>query len=665
MDKNGYNPCCDGVSGGGGNSKGFIKSALEYNQNVNSITYEEEKLRKYFPQYFDKNGKFDFERFKFALDSENVQYSDEDFSQKESYSFNFVGKKFAHIQCGQEPLTVITPDLEHNNKDENINSENIYIKGDNLEALKHLLNSYEGKIKCIYIDPPYNTGSDDFVYPDNFKYDKQTLIKLGLTEEEAERVETLYGKSTHSAWLTFMLPRLTLARELLSDDGVIFISIDDNEQANLKLLCDEVFGEDNFVALFPWRKRTAKSDVPFGVSQDYEWVVCYVKSFLFRASIEGKPRKYYETPDFPSRPWRIHDMTKQTTASERPNSYFTMINPKNGDEFPCDPNRTWRITKDTFQKYYDANEIVFPGDYDFLNISKPQARYFKDKDMEKDGENFGKVALSTKLPDDIGMSQDGTKEMKSVFNSIVFSFPKTTNFIKYFLTATTQTNDIILDFFSGSATTAHAVMQLNAEDGGNRKYILVNIPEPTKENSEAFKAGYKTICDIGIARIKKAAEKIKNDTNADIDYGFKIYELNTLSERTLNDIESFEEANSKLFADDMRTSFEFGGVSGEDTILQTWKVDDGFGFIEKHEEVSLNDCLAYKVKKVLYLINPTMNDFVKPLIEKLENELKDVNKIVVLGYSYTFVQLQSLDINIKNFNDIKGQADRVKVEVRY
>lgn len=322
-------------------------------------------------------------------------------------------------------------------------------------------------------------------------------------------------------------PRLKLVRNLLTDDGVIFISIDDNEVDNLKKICDEIFGERNYAATIPWRKRTAKSDVPFGISQDFEWILCYARTDNFKASIQGKERKYYETEDFPGRPWRIHDMTKQTTASERPNSYFTMINPKNGDEYPCDPNRTWRITKDTFQKYYDEKEIIFPGDYDFLKISKPVARYFKDKDMIKDGENFGRVALSTKLPEDIGMSQDGTKEMKEIFNRIVFPFPKPTKLIKYLLSSVLKENDIVLDFFSGSATTAHAIMQLNAEDNGTRNYIMVQLPEKCDENSEAYKEGFRSICDIGEERIRRAGKKIKEETNANIDYGFRVYKVDS------------------------------------------------------------------------------------------------------------------------------------------
>ena len=321
-----------------------------------------------------------------------------------------------------------------------------------------------------------------------------------------------------------------LARNLLTDDGVIFISIDDNEQENLKKCCDEVFGGQNFVATFPWRKRTAKSDVPFGVSQDCEWVICYAKSGKFAARVAGTERKYFETPDFPGRPWRIHDLTKQTTASERPNSFFPMVNPKTGEEYPANPNRTWAITEETFKFYYSVDRIVFPGDYDFLNITKPALRYWKEDDVKKSGDMFGMMPVSTKLPDNIGMSLDGTKEITALFDGKIFSFPKTVSLIKFFVDISTKLDKeaIILDFFSGSATTAHAVMQLNVEDGGHRKFIMVQLPEPCDEKSEAYKAGYKNICEIGKERIRRAGEKIKSEsplTTGNLDVGFRVLKL--------------------------------------------------------------------------------------------------------------------------------------------
>lgn len=421
-------------------------------------------------------------------------------------------------------------------------TENLYIEGDNLEVLKLLQETYLGKIKMIYIDPPYNTGSD-FVYNDEFgirneewngisgNYDADGNQLVGALERNTEA-----NGRFHTDWLNMVYPRLKLAKDLLTDDGVIFISIDDNEVENLLKCCSEVFGNCNFVAQIPWRKRTAKSDVPFGVSQDYEYIICFAKSSNFSASVEGKERKYYETPDFAGRPWRVHDLTKQTTASERPNSYFTIVNPKTGEQYPANPNRTWAITEDTFRTYYAENRIVFPGDYDFLSIQKPVLRYWKEDDMKKAGDKFGKVAVSTKLPDNIGMSQDGTKEITSLLGTKVFSFPKPSALIKYLISTSTEKNDLVLDFFSGSATTAHAIMQMNAEDGGHRKFIMVQLPEKCDEKSEAYKAGYKTICEIGKERIRRAGKKIREQItdnsslltpNSKLDTGFRVLKCDT------------------------------------------------------------------------------------------------------------------------------------------
>ena len=410
-------------------------------------------------------------------------------------------------------------------------SENLYIEGDNLEVLKLLQETYLGKIKMIYIDPPYNTGND-FVYEDDFAQStEEYLANSGQYDEEGNRLvaNTESNGRFHTDWLNMVYPRLKVAKDLLAEDGVIFISIDDNEVAQLHKLCDEVFGESNFAGMFPWRKRTAKSDVPFGISQDYEWVLCYARSNEFVACVEGGTRKYYETDDLPGRPWRIHDLTKQTSASERPNSFFTIVNPRTGEEFPANPNRTWAVTKETFETYYAQNRIVFPGDYDFLNISKPALRYFQSDDMSKAGDKFGFIPASTNLPDVVGMTQDGTKEITTLFEGKIFGFPKPVELVKHFVRISTITSknqeNIVLDFFSGSATTAHAVMQLNAEDGGNRRFIMVQVPEPTDEKSEAYKAGYKNICEIGKERIRRAGAKIKEEYplgTMDLDVGFRV-----------------------------------------------------------------------------------------------------------------------------------------------
>lgn len=446
----------------------------------------------------------------------------------EAYEFTWVGKKAAIVEANKPIRKTLRPCKEESiNWD---NTENLYIEGDNLEVLKLLQESYLGKVKMIYIDPPYNTGHD-FVYPDSFMMDSDDYNEgTGYFDEYGNvnyfRENSATAGRYHSDWCSMMYSRLMLARNLLSDNGAIFLSIDDNERDNLEKICAEAFGAENYVATFPWRKRTAKSDVPFGVSQDYEWVICFAKSSSFLASVGGKERTYYETDDFPGRAWRVHDLTKQTTASERPNSFFTIVNPKNGASYPANPNRTWAITEETFEKYYAENRIVFPGDYSFLRIAKPVLRYWKEDDMAKAGEKFGRVAVSTKFPENIGMSQDGTKEVTSLFDSKTFSFPKPVSLIKFLAEIHTSDDDIILDFFSGSATTAHAAMQLNAEDGEHRKFVMIQLPEPCDEKSEAYKAGYSNICEIGKERIRRAAKKIaKEHPDAKFDGGFRVLKL--------------------------------------------------------------------------------------------------------------------------------------------
>ena len=479
-----------------------------------------EKMREIFPEVF-ADGKIDFDKLQGLLG----HYIADD---KEKYSFSWKGKADS-LRLAQKRSTGTLRPCKEESKNWDT-TENLYIEGDNLEVLKLLQSSYLNSVKMIYIDPPYNTGND-FVYTDDFAdgiahYKEVTGQATKSNPETAGRY--------HTNWLNMMYPRLKLARNLLTDDGVIFISIDDNEQANLKKLCDEVFGEDNFVAVFPWRKRTAKSDVPFGVSQDYEWIMAYARTTNFVAAIEGGTRKYFTTPDFPGRPWRIHDLTTQRNASERPNSNFTMINPKTGKEYPANPNRTWAVTVDTFNKYNKQGKIVFPDDYDFLNISQPAFRYFKDDDEKKAGESFGYIAVSTKLPKEIGMTKEGTSDINELFDKKVFGFPKPVALLKFLISITTRLDKdaIILDFFSGSATTAHAVMQLNAEDGGKRTFICVQLPEKTDEQSEAYKAGYMTICEIGKERIRRAGEKIKEENKdkegiENLDIGFKVFKLDS------------------------------------------------------------------------------------------------------------------------------------------
>lgn len=444
------------------------------------------------------------------------------------------------------------------------------------------------------IDPPYNTGND-FIYEDDFSQNLASYAEnSGQTDEEGNRLvqNSESNGRFHTDWLNMLYPRLRLAKDLLSDDGAIFVSIDDNERDNLCKMCLEIFGEENYVAIFPWRKRTAKSDVPFGVSQDYEWVVCYAKSSDFMARTEGTERKYFETDDLPGRPWRIHDLTTQRTAEERPNSYFTMIDPKTGKKYPANPIRTWAVTKETFDQYYKEGKIVFPDDYDFLKITRPAFRYWKEDDQKKAGEMFGLMAVSTKLPDSIGMSLDGTKEIRQLFGGKTFSYPKTVSLIKFLIDITTKTDRkaIVLDFFSGSATTAHAIMQLNADDDGNRKYIMVQLPEETGRNSETCKAGYKTICDIGEERIRRAGKKIKEETGADIDYGFRCFKVDSSN---MKDVyyrpAEVGQMNLDQFTDNIKE-----GRTPEDLLIQVM-LDLGVLLSSKIEETEIAEKKVFSV----------------------------------------------------------------------
>lgn len=637
----------------------MIKHIKEGNESAQANDRILATLHRDFPHCFTREGKFDLEKFS------NLVQGKVEIAQ-EGYELNFLGKSYANLIANTETETVIVPDIENNSKAENKDSQNIYISGDNLDALKHLLKSYTGSIKCIYIDPPYNTGSDGFVYNDRFDFTAEQLqIKLGVNEEKAQRILDLTkrGSASHSAWLMFMGPRLTLARELLSDDGVIFISIDDNEQANLKLLCDEIFGEENYVGQIPWRKRTAKSDVPFGISQDYEWIICFAKSQAFYAGIEKETRRYYETPDFPDRPWRIHDLTTQRTSLERPNSFFTIVNPKTGDEYPANPNRVWAVTQETFTRYFSENRIIFPGDYDFLNISKPVLRYWKHDDIQKSGENFGKISVSTKLPDNVGMSQDGTKEIKRLFGNIPFSFPKNTQLIKYIIKISTSETDCVIDFFSGSATTADAIMHLNAEDSSKRRFIMVQIQEQTPANSEARKAGYETIDQIGQERIRRAARKIREaypDKADTLDLGFKHYTLQDVPQNTLDKVQNFDP--TAAYADaDVLANF------GKETVLATWMVQDGYGFAAEAEKLQLSGYTAYFFASHLYFITGENfdEDAMIALMDKYNRE-PDFNpqNIVVFGYSFDFVQMEMLR---KNMHTLVDSAKNLKInlDIRY
>lgn len=432
----------------------------------------------------------------------------------EKYDFTWVGKRKAIIEAGAPINKTFRPDL---NASKNWDStENLFIEGDNLDALKLLQESYLGKVKMIYIDPPYNTGKD-FVYRDNFKatveeYDDATEYKDDEGNVQFKKNEKTNGRY-HSDWLSMMYPRLKLARNLLTNDGVIFISIDDNEQANLKKLCDEIFGEDNFVAGFIWKSRQNKDNRNLtGVSVDHEYVLCYAK--LQHRAVRGEERKEdrYSNPDNdPRGPWTSGNMAGLLSADLRPNTHYDLINPATGLNYGK-PKMGWRYDQNTMSRLIAEDRILWPTS----EIGRPRRKVFLG-DLSDTLPGF-----SSLVGKDI-YTRTGTLEIDDLFDgSRHFDYPKPVALIRQLMNQSLDSNSIVLDFFSGSSTTAHATMQLNAEDGGSRKWIMVQWPEETDEKSEAFKAGYSTIPEIARERIRRAGEKIAAEhPDAEVDYGFR------------------------------------------------------------------------------------------------------------------------------------------------
>lgn len=408
------------------------------------------------------------------------------------------------------------------------NTENLYIEGDNLEVLKLLQNSYFNKVKMIYIDPPYNTGND-FIYVDDFaqNIDEYEEAK-GSFDEEGNRLfkNTDTNGRFHSDWCSMIYPRLVLARNLLADDGVIFISIDDNEQANLKKICDEVFGEKNFIAKINWKGRGGRQDSKY-FAIVHEYILIFVKnrdSFIAGEKIK-KEEVYPFFDKLNNRFYKRQLLRKWGSNSrreDRPNLFYPIKTPNDIEIYPMLNDKEegcWRWGKSKM------NEAIKNNLVEFIEKDKKIIAYEKIYQPQDGNQKTEKYITWI---DDIGT---GAKELKELFNKIIFDYSKSHELIIKFLNmANLEENDIILDFFSGSATTAHAVMQLNAEDGGKRKFIMVQLPEKTDEKSEAFKAGYKNICEIGKERIRRAGEKIKEEAGLngqDLDIGFRVLKLDS------------------------------------------------------------------------------------------------------------------------------------------
>lgn len=442
---------------------------------------------------------------------------------EERYQFTWPDKKKS-VLLANAPLNKTLRPCREESVDFD-NTENLYIEGDNLEVLKLLQETYLGKIKMIYIDPPYNTGND-FVYEDDFAQStEEYLANSGQYDDEGNRlVKNLDSNGRfHTDWLNMMYPRLKLAKDLLSDDGVIFISIDDNEVENLRKVCNEIFGEESFIGCCVWKRRTSSAMDQSKVSTDHEYVLLYHKGHFKPFKGIEKDYKGYCNPDNdPRGPWVAGDLTVGMNADMRPNQFYDLVDPKTGKIYHPNYNRVWSYAPDSMQKLIEENRIVFPEDTN----QRPMRKRFANE--LKSNTNPFSTWMS-----EIGLNTEGTRAVYTLFdNKSLFNYAKPISLIKSLLRQVTNKDDTVLDFFSGSATTADAVIQLNAEDGQNRRFIMVQFPELTDEKSEAYKAGYQNICEIGKERIRRAGKKIKEELFIDATTGYAFEDQLSMNEKS-------------------------------------------------------------------------------------------------------------------------------------
>lgn len=676
----------------------MIKDIIAENETVTPNQKELDILRENFPSCFRDDGSFDMARFSEFL-KDNIDIS------QEGYELKFLGKNYAKMLASLDTETVIVPDDAHNNLPENANSENVYISGDNLDGLKHLLKSYAGRVKCIYIDPPYNTGSDGFVYNDKFNFTVDNLVeKLSIDEEQAQRILDLTnrGSASHSAWLMFMYPRLLLARDLLTNDGVIFISIDDNEQANLKLLCDDVFGEENFVTELTWEKKKKGSYLADDITNVKESVIVYARKKSSFNGLIGEINTSKET--YPcvnaSNKRNVRHIKAGIISKYKEKNFFmkcgeiisdTTMNLvlksdliiKDGilaQDLTIEGN--WRYGQDAMSEYALKGELYITQDLYLRRIVK-EPRYKGLKDLLlRCGEskesgytyNFNEINLQSS---GWGSNEDADEEQRILFGEQgLMSYPKPVLLIMKLITAIRDDNMIICDFFSGSATTAEAVMRLMLNEK-KHKFILVQLPEDldatyTRSN-EVDRTNTKKVIDfldnenrphtldqIGIERIVRAAMKIKKgNPNTTADLGFKHYTLHEVSQTTLDKIESFDD---RSFVTDTTLYDEFG----VNTILATWLVHDNYGFSNNCEMIDLAGYTAYWCDNHLYLINPDLTEeAIKALIEKYNFEGKfNPQNIVLFGYSFNYVELENLKTNVKILRDSEKNL-KINLDIRY
>ena len=628
-------------------------------QPLTSMNITEEQLQNFkqlFPEVFTEGLKVDWEKLKLTL-GETVD------TGKERYGMNWPGKADCFKTIQQPSIATLVPA-----RDESIDfdtTENLFIEGDNLEVLKLLQKSYLGKVKMIYIDPPYNTGND-FVYPDDYAQSLQNYMAFtGQVDAEGRSFST--NKDTngrfHSDWLNMMYPRIFLAKNLLREDGVIFISIDDHEIYNLRSLCNEIFGEENFVAEFIWKSRQNKDNRnTTGVSIDHEYILCFSKNSDIRA-IRGSDRKteQYSNPDNdPRGDWASGNMVGLLSEDLRPNCHYDLVDPKTQINYGR-PKMGWRYEKKTMLKLIEEDRILWPNSEE----GRPRRKVFLSDISDI-------LAGYSSIVGENIYTRNGTAEIDEIFNLRCFDFPKSSLFIKDFVKQTTSydKSEIILDFFAGSATTAHAVMELNKEDGGNRKYICVQIPEPTDEKSEAYKAGYKNIAEISKERIRRVSAKINAETEAakakksneiafdelstnnsqlSTDLGFKVFKLDQSNFKIWDaTLEKEPEAiQARLFEHIDHISPE----AAQESILYELLLKSGFELTTPIEKLNLADKIVFSIaggQLLICLEKELTHDCIKAMAEM------QPTRVICLDEAFTGTNADALKTNAVQIMKSKG-----------
>ena len=642
----------------------MISDNEKFNMQVKPNSAFLNELKSKLPEFFDREGNFDLDKFKRQLKEHNIN------ELSDGYQLNFIGKDYARRQASEMPSTVIVPD-EKQNRGEGKDSKNLFFTGDNLEVLRHLQANYTRKIDVIYIDPPYNTGNDDFVYPDAFEYSDEKLKEMfGIDDDEVKRLKSIQGKSSHSAWLTFMYPRLVLAKTLLADTGVIYVSIDDNELSNLKELMDHIFGEINFQSIISRLTGTPTGNgiTKFVNMQDY--ILVYSKNsnnFITNGiPLSEEQASIYNEEDEVGR-YLTRSLRRtggEDKREDRPTMYFGVEAPDGSKIYPKGPSgydSRWVVGPSTYQKMLKEGKIAWKKNKD--GEWQPYQKFYLD----------GRTQQPSNIWDNFG-NKKATKEVRNLFKGEkIFDYPKPVSLISQILKISFDEGSTILDFFAGSSTTADAVMQLNAQDSGHRKYIMVQLPEktytvnsdgkevPTKGGKAAYEAGFKSIDEISRERIRRAAAKIKSDNDLtlpkDFDGSFKHYRVVNPTKQTLEDIEDFDPDNTTLFTD-MVDSFSSKGLdiagdaTGEQTILTTWLAKDGYSFDADIKKIDFDGYEASLVEDSrLYIINNGWSsENTEALLNKIGTHQITVQTIVLFGYSFNIADLRELEIGLKQLD---------------